>query len=391
MRLIAERLLDSDAGTTYVDGELICHKLKMLPPPKDKHTYHVCCSDRNPGALALMEELAEKRSLQLRVAQEGSLEPPVRTVCEPQEEVLFVTTNVNHLEECDHLLLFLTSQTWTRGDASEALADEIRRAMDLNVHVLLTHEMPGTGGQEARFGCEFGSFFGATPSDLLKRGVYSEVAVALKGGPWREASMMMLAMAFGLTKEEAKARAAGHDVLGMGLGFAENSMVLGLTNMHSGLVSMAEESVRQSGRMSRLVRKGTSTIWRITTSTASDQNGHSQQELATTSVKLHVYDEVAASPPSMAPVGEPGATVDIEAEGAAAGSEAQATRDHLLKERIERARAASSARTSADDNVLNIGDQLLFPRDADPGASKGSAGKLNSAAAEETDAVFSTL
>ena len=59
--------------------------------------------------------------------------------------------------------------------------------------------VPGDGGQEARFGCEFGSFFscvdGATPGELLKRGIYSEIAVALKGGPWREASMAMLAMA----------------------------------------------------------------------------------------------------------------------------------------------------------------------------------------------------
>ena len=46
--------------------------------------------------------------------------------------------------------------------------------------------MPGIGGQEARFGCEFGTFFscddGATPQSLLHRGIYSEIAVALKGG-----------------------------------------------------------------------------------------------------------------------------------------------------------------------------------------------------------------
>lgn len=85
---------------------------------------------------------------------------------------------------CLDVLLYLTGQTWTRGEESTALAEEIRKAMDLGVHVLLVHEMPGVGGQEARFGCEFGSFFGhpdgATPGDLLKRGIYSEVAVALK-------------------------------------------------------------------------------------------------------------------------------------------------------------------------------------------------------------------
>ena len=75
-------------------------------------------------------------------------------------------------------------QTWTRGKASEALAAEVAWAMDLGVPVLLAHEMVGVGGQEARGGCDFGSFFscadGATPTALLKRGVYSRIAVGLK-------------------------------------------------------------------------------------------------------------------------------------------------------------------------------------------------------------------
>ena len=77
--------------------------------------------------------------------------------------------------------------------------------------------MPGAGGQERRLGCEFGAFFacadGATPNDLIGRGIYSEIAVALKGGPWREVSMAMLAMAFGLSKGEAEAAADGEDVI----------------------------------------------------------------------------------------------------------------------------------------------------------------------------------
>ena len=47
------------------------------------------------------------------------------------------------------------------------------------------HEMVGVGGQEARFGCEFGDFFscadGATPGALLKRGIYSESTYWLLG------------------------------------------------------------------------------------------------------------------------------------------------------------------------------------------------------------------
>lgn len=43
---------------------------------------------------------------------------------------------------------------------------------------------------------------GATPEDLLHRGVYSEIAVPLKGGPWREASMALLSTMLGMSKEE---------------------------------------------------------------------------------------------------------------------------------------------------------------------------------------------
>jgi len=276
MRLLAERLLHDADGTTYVDGELIWQTHKPLPPPKRKHIFHVCCSEHNLGAFALMEELAEVQGFTLDLPDEGkgacgafgefssavasparaSADSPARRSSadrrpssagqEPsfmgflqeagqqlQGEVLVVTKSIDSLAECDHLLLYLTSQTWTRGEASEELADEVLRAMDLGVHVMLAHEMPGAGGQEARFSCEFGSFFscvdGATPAALLKRGIYSEIAVALKGGPWREASMVMLGMAFELSKQEEEAQAAGEDVLGLGMersDAAEGSLIL---------------------------------------------------------------------------------------------------------------------------------------------------------------------
>eukprot|EP00966_Prymnesium_polylepis_P188228 4362231-Prymnesium_polylepis.2 len=72
--------------------------------------------------------------------------------------------------------------------------------MGAGVRLLLAHEMIGVGGQETRFGCEFASFFscddGATPMELLNRGIYAKIAVALKGGEWRKTSMVMLAKAF---------------------------------------------------------------------------------------------------------------------------------------------------------------------------------------------------
>ena len=90
------------------------------------------------------------------------------------------------------------------------------RAMDVGVHVLLVHEMPGSGGQEARFGCEFGCFFshpdGATPNELLTRGIYSEIAVPLKGGAWREASMALMGSALGMSKDDVASALQGNDL-----------------------------------------------------------------------------------------------------------------------------------------------------------------------------------
>jgi hypothetical protein len=188
MRLLAERLLHDADGTTYVDGELIWQTHKPLPPPKRKHRFHVCCSEHNLGAFALMEELAEVQGFTLDLPDEGkgacgafgefssavasparaSADSPARRSSaagqmvrrsssagqEPsfmgflqeagqqqlQGEVLVVTKSIDSLAECDHLLLYLTSQTWTRGEASEVLADEVLRAMDLGVHVMLAHE-----------------------------------------------------------------------------------------------------------------------------------------------------------------------------------------------------------------------------------------------------------
>jgi len=130
-----------------------------------------------------------------------------------------VTAEAAKLSECDYMLLYLTSQTWTRDEASAALGLELMKAMDLEVNVLLVHEMSGVG-QAARFGCEFGSFFecanGTTPPELLQRGIYSSIAVPLKGGPWREASMKLLGMALGMSKEEVEDAKEGRDVLGLG-------------------------------------------------------------------------------------------------------------------------------------------------------------------------------
>ena len=96
-------------------------------------------------------------------------------------------------------MCYLTAQTWRRGEDSEAFGEECAAAMSLTqeqeVPVFLAHEMPGGKDQEARHGCEFGTFFGhpegATPRELLKGGIYATIACALKGGEWRKASLVL--------------------------------------------------------------------------------------------------------------------------------------------------------------------------------------------------------
>lgn len=117
--------------------------------------------------------------------------------------------------------------------------------MDLGVHVLLAHEMLGLGGQAARFGCEFSAFFscvdGATPGELLRRGIYSEIAVVLKGGAWRKASMALLGIALGLSKEESKTITSADD-LEVLLGAVDRVGISMLPSMRSRRASRLQHS-----------------------------------------------------------------------------------------------------------------------------------------------------
>ena len=78
---------------------------------------------------------------------------------------------------------------WIRESA--ALAVDIALAMSSGMRILLAHEMPGLG-QEERSAIEFDLLIKETPGKLRDRGLYGTVAVPLKGGEWRAASMALL-------------------------------------------------------------------------------------------------------------------------------------------------------------------------------------------------------
>jgi len=123
---------------------------------------------------------------------------------------LHVASSLEHLGVCDHMLIYLTEQTWTRSESTvEQFVSEVKGAMDAGVHLLLAHEMLGLG-QEDRFPCAFGDFFGCTPRDLLLRGIYNSIATALKGNAWRGVSMALLGSSlFQYAGESTTAKSTG--------------------------------------------------------------------------------------------------------------------------------------------------------------------------------------
>jgi len=250
MRQIAERLLPDAAGNTFLAREIVSQSLKPLRAP-NAH-YHVYCSSHNHGAIQLAMEVSGERGFTLQSKGQET----ARTV-----NALYTTTEVSNLAECDHMLLYLTSRTWTQGETSAALSEELQKALDLGVHILLVHEMPGVGGQEARFACEFGQFFsdpnGATPHALLEQGIYSEIAVPMKGGAWREVSMALMHMALCMSKEDAETAQEGGDVLDLAHSTQERvARVLKSAKMDT----LAKSSSKQMGFFARQAGRKRATI-----------------------------------------------------------------------------------------------------------------------------------
>ena len=75
--------------------------------------------------------------------------------------------------------------------AGTASADKIR--------IVLVHE-----ADPAKGGCEFGTFFGTTPQELIDEGIYKEIAIALHTPPHRDVSLALVAQALGATTDAAR-------------------------------------------------------------------------------------------------------------------------------------------------------------------------------------------
>jgi len=174
-----QRSLSANRRTVFVQGEL-ARRATMANfgqlPRLDNQRFQFYCSPHNIGAHEVVQEL-ERTSGQLRY-----------------------TDNLRELDRCECMFIHLTARTWTMvGEPNEsaAFAMEVARALRRRVPLVLAHEMPGLSDASegnTRYACQFATFFepGHTPSKLLAAGVYDEIAVALKGGPYREASLALL-------------------------------------------------------------------------------------------------------------------------------------------------------------------------------------------------------
>jgi hypothetical protein len=153
---------------TYVedDAGVSC---KLAEPQR---AYHLFCSPSLPGAVHLARELRGFHGFDLRISEEPDM-----------------------MNQCDHFLLYLHGETWRCGPGRDTLVNEVEYAIRNGIHLLLAHEMPGLG-QETRQPVEFASFFeydhDTTPPQLLRAGIYGQVAVPLKGGSLRPVSMALL-------------------------------------------------------------------------------------------------------------------------------------------------------------------------------------------------------
>jgi len=169
-------LLPAGHPAVYVQDE-IAQSVVTIAPFAPGRRFHLYCSPDNPGAAALCAELEAFFGAQTR---------------------LVLTSKLEELGECEHMLVYLTSDTWTCETAA-AFAHQVCEAMRQGVHPLLAHELPSVLSDSAtRHAVPFNAMWNDswTPRWLLTGGsnLYKQIAIALKGGSWRGAGLAKVAI-----------------------------------------------------------------------------------------------------------------------------------------------------------------------------------------------------
>ena len=180
--LVAQKgILHGEAGEIYLQGEAATGKVS-LPPPLEGREFHLFCSPHNASAKEHAEELVEA---EVWITKGKKASVP-----------LTYTTDSAKLAACDHMLVVLDARTWTSGEDTAKLVEDIHAAMKAGVHMNCVHEFPSVVGPP-RYECDFGLMFGDdwTPAHLTggPMNLYKEIAIALKGLEWRKPGLVALA------------------------------------------------------------------------------------------------------------------------------------------------------------------------------------------------------
>jgi hypothetical protein len=188
VRMVAARVVsEKERIDVCVEGEA---GTQAIAPPPLTHgrKFHLYCSPHNAGAETIGIELTELlERLSLGSSRRGASGPLLKT-----------TLSLEDVDKCEHMLVYLTTKTWTNGKHSTELAREIGKARRKGVHLLLVHELPslildddvGTD----RGACDFYDLWneGWTPKHLLASSLYNQIALPLKPGEFHKAALAVV-------------------------------------------------------------------------------------------------------------------------------------------------------------------------------------------------------
>jgi len=200
-------------GSLYVPGSLLEQPLKFKTPVV------LYASPNNPGALEAAQELHNAFPKGISFVQSSGLagatgaasaavkqtvvtvDPAQPAPGAPPGDIEVQAVTVSKVSAAStgaggarptHFLLYLNLKTFT-GAEGAVFADEVRKARESGMEVAMIHE-----NAEEKDGCEFGTFFGTTPQDLIDDGLYRALAISfVSGASHRKVSYSILAKTLG--------------------------------------------------------------------------------------------------------------------------------------------------------------------------------------------------
>ena len=155
---------------------------------------------------------------------------------------------VRHVK-ATHFLLYLNKDTFV-GEEGAKLAEEVNRAMDSWLPIVLVHE------EDPDFnGCPFDELYHNTPEDLINQGLYKKIAISCKPGSLRRVSLSLIAKALGAVPVLTRFEEIVHSP-SRALDSARRSMKTGAAEMRSKMRSSSGSITSPEGSSSVSTRLG---------------------------------------------------------------------------------------------------------------------------------------